>query len=83
MRRYPSVGECTVPLRVLAVVCMMYNEALRKHCGFLWKWYGVLWSVTEYYGALRDVTGCYGTLEERYGALTVWNVTENIDFAHH
>jgi len=24
-RRYPHVGECTLPLRVLAVACTAYN----------------------------------------------------------
>jgi len=28
--RYPHVGECTLPLRVLAVVCTVRNEALRS-----------------------------------------------------
>jgi len=32
-RRYPHVGECTVPLRVLAVACTMRNEALRSVAG--------------------------------------------------
>jgi len=32
-RRYPHIGECTVPLRVLDVACTMRNEALRKRYG--------------------------------------------------
>jgi len=30
VRRYPDIGECTLPLRVLVVVCTMRNEALRN-----------------------------------------------------
>jgi len=30
VRHYPNVGECTLPLHVLAVVCTMRNEALRE-----------------------------------------------------
>ena len=41
-RRYPHVGECTLPMCVLAVACTMRNEALRSFTGR----YG---SVTECY----------------------------------
>jgi len=34
-RRYPHLGECTLPLRVLAVACTMRNEALRDVTGAL------------------------------------------------
>jgi len=47
-RRYPQVGECTLPLRMLVVTCRgptMHNEALRKR-------YRALRNVTE---ALRVV----------------------------
>ena len=42
---YPHFGECTLPLRVLAVACTMRNEALR--------------SVTGRYGTLRNRYGKY------------------------
>jgi len=42
-RRYPHVGECTVPLRVLAVACTVRMEALRI--------------VTGRYGTLRNRYG--------------------------
>jgi len=37
VRRYPHVGECTLPLRVLAVAYAMRNEALLERYGTLWK----------------------------------------------
>jgi len=51
-RRYPHVGECTLPMRVLAVACTMRNEALRKRCASLrdvTERYSteLLWNVTE------------------------------------
>jgi len=56
-RRYPHVGECTVPLRVLAVACTVHNETLRKR-------YGALWNVMERYGSVADryrtIRNCYG-----------------------
>ena len=68
VRRYSHVGECTLPLRVLAAQC----TTLRNCYGTLLKRNG---SVADRYGSLRDR---YGTLTERYGT-----VTENIDFAYH
>ena len=68
VRRYPHVGECTLPLPVLAVACTIRNEAL--------------WSVTRRYGSVtgrhETLRQRYGALTERYET-----VTENIDFAHH
>ena len=58
--RYPHVGECTVPLPVLAVACTMHNEALRH----ITERYG---STVHRYGTLRNVTEHRGTL---------WNVIE-------
>jgi len=75
-RRYPDVGkmgECTLPLRVLAVQC----ATLRNCYGTLLKRYGNVIRVTECYGA---VTGRYVKLQNviercgRYG--TFRNVTE-------
>ena len=66
VRRYPHVGECTLPLRVLAVACTMRNKRLRDVMGALRgiteryrrvaHRYRTLWNVTERYRALRDVT---------------------------
>jgi len=62
VRCYPHIGECTLPLCVLAVVWTMRNEVLRSIMGR----YG---SIIGRYGMLRkcctllqDVTECYGTL---------------------
>ena len=59
-------------------------QNITKHCGMLRneievlrKCYGVLPSFTEHHRALVNITGCYGMLQERYGALTVWNITES------
>jgi len=40
--------------------------------------YETLQNVTEHYRAFRDVTERYGSIME-----LLWNVVENIDFAHH
>jgi len=64
-RRYPHLGECTLPLHTLAVACTMRNEALRT----LRERYGALQNVME---VLQIVTGRYETLQsiaERYGTL--------------
>jgi len=47
--RYPDVGECTVPLRVLAVASIMRNEAL-------WSVTGRYRSITGRYGTLQSFT---------------------------
>jgi len=77
--RYPHVGECSLPLHVLAVACTMHNEALQKCCASLP-------DVTECYRALRDVTERYGSVTGCFRALwnitehcrTLWNVTETL-----
>jgi len=66
-RCYPHIRQCTVPLRVLAVACIMRKEALRKR-------YRALRDVMEALG-LRER---YGALTKRYGT-----VMKNIDFAPH
>ena len=56
----PHVGECTLPLRVLAVACTMRNEALQSVTGRYV-------SVTRRYRTLRKrYMGCCGAL---------WNIT--------
>ena len=61
---YPHVGECTLPLRVLAV-----------QCATLWNCYGTLLkhhgSITEHYGMLRIVTEALQNCCKAW-----WNVTE-------
>ena len=42
VRRYPHLGECTLPQRVLAVACTMRNEALRKRYAALMERYGTV-----------------------------------------
>ena len=74
LRRYPHVGECTLPLRVLAVARTMHYEALRGVTGRYWSvtgQYGTLWkrygsamgccggSVTEY----TSVVGVFPSAE--------------------
>jgi len=51
-RPYLHVGECTLPLRVLAVACTMHNEALRSVTGR----YGTLQKITERCVTLQNVT---------------------------
>ena len=51
-RRNSHVGECTVPLHVLAVACTMRNEALRSVTGR----YGRLRNTTERCVTLQNVT---------------------------
>jgi len=51
-RRYPHVGECTLPLRVLAVACTVHNKALRDIMG-------ALRGITERYRVLWDVVKCW------------------------
>jgi len=81
-RHYPYIGECTLPLHVLAVACTMHNEAL--------------WGIMERYGSdvhhyrtLQSAAGHYGTLQKRYGCcgalqnitehfVMLWNVTETL-----
>jgi len=78
VRRYPHVGECTLPLRVSAVACTMRNEALRiitgryrsvtGHYGMLWKHCASLWNVMEAFwkrhGVLLSITEHYGVLRD-------------------
>jgi len=73
--RYPHLRECTFTLRVLAVACIMHNEALDEH-------YGALWNVTEKlqivmgcYGMLQSIVGCYGSIIGCCEAL--WNNMEH------
>jgi len=80
VRRYPHIGEYTVPLRVLAVACTMREEALRKRYVMLWERNRsvaeALQAVAERYGTLRSVAG-------RYGSFTELLRMENIHFAPH
>jgi len=48
--RYPQVGECTLPLHVLAVVCTVHNETLQDVMG-------ALQGVTECYGSIAHHYG--------------------------
>jgi len=88
---YSHVGECTLPLPVLAVACTMRNEALQKCCTSLWdimEHYRALRDVTEHYrsitgccGALQSIAGCYRTLQKLCGSVmecrgALWNITE-------
>ena len=72
MRRYPHVGECTLPLRVLAVQSAM----LRNRYGTLQSVTGARYrAVTERYGSVTEplwnVAGRYRTVTE-----ALQNVTE-------
>jgi len=58
-RRYPHLGECTLPLRLLAVTCTMLNEALRKRYRTLRERYGTLRNV-RYAPYAPSVVGHYG-----------------------
>ena len=51
VRRYPHVGECTLPLCVLAVACRMCNELLRKR-------YDYNWPCPQNYGRILPLTVC-------------------------
>jgi len=77
---YPHIGECTVPLYVLAVACKMRNEVLWKRYGMLWKHYGTIPNITECHCMLWNLWKCYGVLQiimEHYGALRdITRVTE-------
>jgi len=75
---YPHFGECTLPLRVLAVACTRRIKALRcvtGRYGTLQKRYGVLrsviWNIIERCVTLQDVMkalrSSYETLWNRYG----------------
>jgi len=94
--RYPHIGECTLPLHVLAVACTVRNEALRdimgalrgitERCRSVMGCGGAL--ITEHYErcvTLQDVTEVLRIVTERYRVLTehYGTITENIDFAHH
>jgi len=91
VRRYPRVGECTFPLRVLGVQCVTLRDrcgalrnvtgALRSRCGTS---QGVTDALRKHYGALREryraVTEHYGSVTGRYRTLrsrygTLWSVT--------
>jgi len=61
---YPHIGECTVPLRVLAVACTVHNEALWKHYGSIAHRYKTLQNVMERYIALQEITERYGSITE-------------------
>jgi len=64
VRRYPHVGECTLPLCVLAVACTMHNEG-----------YGALRDVMS---ALPGVMERYGSVVHRY--MTLRNVAEALAY---
>jgi len=71
-RRYPHVGEWTVPLCVIAVACTMHNEAL-------WSITESLWGVAEHYGTLQSVVGRYRMLQKRCGSIMgCFGVLQNI-----
>jgi len=75
--RYPHVGECTVPLPVLAVACTMHNEALRhitERYGSTVHRYGTLRNVTEHRGTLWNVIE---VLRKRYRVLPSVNITKH------
>jgi len=88
VRRYPRLGECTLPLHVLDVACTMRNEALRDVTGALRGLMERNGSDADRYGTLRNVTERCVTLQRVTEALQIVTeryvtVTENIDFAHH
>jgi len=58
---YLHVGECILPLHVLAVACTISNKALQKH-------YGMLWIVTVHYVALWDITEASLIVMKHYGS---------------
>ena len=60
---YHHVGECTLPLGVLAAACTMRNEALRKRYRALRNVTGALRIVTGHYRMLRNVIERCGTLQ--------------------
>jgi len=68
----PHVGECTLPLRVLAVACTMCNKALQKHCASLQ-------DVMESYRALQDVTErCRSVTEALWGVLEHYGALRDV-----